>query len=58
VGDFSNHGARAHGRIDAQLFPPCLFITTPVSLSMIAATLGHCELVADPAAKRDSGRIW
>jgi hypothetical protein len=37
--------------------PPCLFITTPVNLSSIAATQGR-ELVANLAAKRDPGLIW
>jgi hypothetical protein len=44
-----------NGPIDAQLFPSCLFITTPVNLSMMAAPQGNCELVADLAAKRDPG---
>jgi hypothetical protein len=41
-----------NGRINACLFPPCRFIATAVDFSMMAATQGDRELIADFAAKR------
>jgi len=51
VDDFPIRGHEPQRRINAQLFPPCRFVTTPVNLSMIAATPGDGELIADFAAK-------
>src|SRR6516165_8611371 len=41
-----------NGRINARLFPPCCFIATAVDFSMMAATQGDRELIADLAAER------
>jgi hypothetical protein len=45
-------GTSGNGRIDTRLFPPCHFIATAVDFSMMAATQGDRELIADLAAKR------
>jgi hypothetical protein len=51
---FQPQDTSRNGRIDAQLFPPRHFITTPVNLSMMAATQGHwnSSLTLRPSAIR------
>jgi hypothetical protein len=49
---YQPQGASQNGRINARLFPPGRFIATAVNLSMMAATQGDRELIADFAAKR------
>jgi hypothetical protein len=49
---YQPQGASQNGRIDTGLFPPYRFIATAVNFSMMAATQGDCELIADFAAKR------
>ena len=42
--------ARRHRWVDTDLCPPRRFIAAAVNLAMMAATQGHCELIADLAA--------
>jgi hypothetical protein len=49
---YQPQGASQNGRIDTRFFPPCRFIATAMDFSMMAATQGDRELIADFAAKR------